>query len=288
MSTRHADITTDQYTAARKPPLFDAARCPGDARRRRWSGDGPGPAVDGPIEGGATDEDRARDEDRGGERELVPLPSSGSLFASPAPVPSSRARLPFPLRHPLLRRPRRVEPVPPSTCLRHGGRRRERPAPPRPRGAWGAAGGEGGGARAACSARALRSHWSPSHSARGRVPDPRRVILGPGGPRGTHRHRRWICDARVRGGHRALPPPSAPLLLFARPSTPDSRLWTREPRGRRRTRSVSSATPSGAGRGREARRWCPVPPLPSSSSPALDSRPRLSSPQPLKSEPQSP
>ena len=25
----------------------------------------------------------------------------------------------------------------------------------------------------------VRSHWSPSHSARGHVPDPRRVVVGP-------------------------------------------------------------------------------------------------------------
>jgi len=42
------------------------------------------------------------------------------------------------------------------------------------------------------------------------------------------------------------------------------------------------------GSGRETRRRRPVPPLPSSSSPALDSRPRFPSPQPLESEPQCP
>ena len=149
MSTRHADITTDQYTAARKPPLFDAARCPGDARRRRWSGDGPGPAVDGPIEGGATDEDRARDEDRGGERELVPLPSSRSLFATPAPVPYSpppsspspagRTRPSFDMS-PARRPPARTARAPsPSGGVGGGGgrgRRRPgrllRPGPPQP------------------------------------------------------------------------------------------------------------------------------------------------------------
>jgi len=105
---------------------------------------------------------------------------------------------------------------------------------------------------------------------------------------------RGLAGRVGKGAEATAPRRLDPLLFFDRPRLPDHfpapravLLEKSGPSSTLRPELRSNGDQLG-GSGREARRRRPVPPLPFSSSPPLDSRPRFPSPQPLESEPQCP
>ena len=105
---------------------------------------------------------------------------------------------------------------------------------------------------------------------------------------------RGLAGRVGKGAEATAPRRLDPLLFFDRPRLPDHfpapravLLEKSGPSSTLRPELRSNGDLLG-GSGRKTRRRHPVPPLPFSSSPALDSRPRFPSPQPLESEPQCP